>query len=64
MIACTSFAECPQLDGPFALMWVPTTRIPVSRPMRIVSAIPSVPVRVGPSTMLGTCQRGIGDWLR
>ena len=47
-----------------ALMWLPTTRIPVSRPMRIVSFIPSVPSRRQPSTMLGVCQSGSGDWLR
>ena len=56
--------DWPHMSVPLALMWLPTTRIPVSRPIRIVSFTPSVPVRgTPPVTMDGVCQSGRGDWL-
>ena len=74
LIAATSVADWPQVVGPFALMWVPTTRMPVSRPMRMVSPMPSVAVSLQPRgqvgggvyspTMLGVSHSGSGDWLR
>ena len=59
-----SVCEWPQVSVPFALMWVPTTRIPAARPISIVSRMPSVPVSGWPSTIDGSCQSGRGDWLR